>query len=498
MKRDFSFRITEDNALQRYSVIAIIIGILNLAWLHNRTMSSLLVTAELSILILLIITRQFSSFFSFLIIITALSFNSSTFAGADEFYGWNTIKLYSIEIVAWVLFLFIIISLVMKKPKRQVASHEFMSFLKVFILLCILGVIIGLITIMCNDNNITNVEKYEIQYIAVGYIMAFFPLEIIYSTYYCWSREPESFYRIRISVISIFIGCSAQAFYSLITKSIINYGGVEGIGLAISNIYFYLPFAICYFLYSKKEPKLTQFTYLSMIIIGIIIVVLNNANGKFLLFLLMIPLIACGLFKVRSQIAIPIILLFGIVGVVIVLLNSDITNNYLLSKKIDEVKGILNIFSSDWLKKMPASPQFRITEFLNICIEYINKPWYLVTGKGYLGSIKDHIGMFNRVGGDFSDYQWNNGTFYFLHESINLLFLNNGLLGLLIWGNILKFTLKNYQKSFYILLGGIWFCLNYGYSIIITIVGMVSLVIGLLEIKQLESNSNTVRKGNRI
>ncbi len=487
MKLRLSIQTIEENSIYRYSILGAIVGLLNLIWLSNRSMSNVLILFEVIILIMFMICRQYSSFLALFIMVTALSINISTYSGVKVFYGWNTVKFFRVDLAAWILVLFALASFIFKKPKVCNAGISFWRFTKHFLVICLIGVVVGLLSIALNDNNITNIDNYWTQYFAVVYIMAVYPLLIIYTTYYCKTREPESFYKVKASIIGVFAGCSAQAIHSLLTSTVINYAGVEGIGLAVSHIYFYIPLALCYFFYTKLNEGKIYLPVLIFISVGVMITIINNANGKVLLFTLFVPIVWCALFQVRAKITIPIAIIASIASIAIVMSSSDVSQNYLLSQKIKSVISLLNIFSENWLKNMSASPQFRVTEFLNTCIELLNKPWYLLTGKGYLGSIVDHLDMFRRIGGEFSDYQWNNGTFYFLHESLNLLLLNNGLMGLWLWIRSFGFTIRNYKKSFFVLFGGIWFCVNYGYSVALTTVGLAAFIIGLMDINQVQN-----------
>jgi hypothetical protein len=420
--------------------------------------------------------------------VTALSINLSTYAGVKEFYGWNTVKFFRVDLATWILVLFALTSFIFKKPKVCNAGISFWRFTKHFLVICLIGVVVGLLSIAFNDNNITNIDNYWTQYFAVVYIMAVYPLLIIYTTYYCKTREPESFYKVKASIIGVFAGCSAQAIYSLLTSTVINYAGVEGIGLAVSHIYFYIPLALCFFFYTRLNEGKLYLPVLVLISVGVLITITNNVNGKVLLFTLFIPIVWCALAsQARAKTTILIAIIASLVGVAMVVSSSTASQNYLLSRKSKSLISLFSIFTENWLGNMQASPQFRVTEFLNICIEIIKKPWYLLTGKGYLGSIVDHLGMFRRIGGEFSDYQWNNGTFYFLHESLNLLLLNNGLIGLWLWIRSFGFTIRNYKKSFFVLFGGIWFCVNYGYSVAITTVGMTAFIIGLMDINPVQN-----------
>ena len=42
-----------------------------------------------------------------------------------------------------------------------------------------------------------------------------------------------------------------------------------------------------------------------------------------------------------------------------------------------EDKSVLDFFNPNWLANMEGSPRIRVVEFINILIEYYNKPWFI-------------------------------------------------------------------------------------------------------------------------
>ena len=81
-----------------------------------------------------------------------------------------------------------------------------------------------------------------------------------------------------------------------------------------------------------------------------------------------------------------------------------------------------------------------------------------------------------------AEVQWNHGTFYRPHETLNVIFLYHGLIGLCFYIYSLFFVFKNSKKSPWLLIGGIWFLLFYGYSITLSAFGMTALLLGLYEV----------------
>src|SRR5690606_5756124 len=95
--------------------------------------------------------------------------------------------------------------------------------------------------------------------------------------------------------------------------------------------------------------------------------------------------------------------------------------NDLISRIIEEAISILDITQDNYYKNIDASPNARIDEFLNVIVEYNQKPFFSILGKGFGGSTKDHIKAFGSFQSSyFSDNEYIYGSFVFLHETINI------------------------------------------------------------------------------
>jgi hypothetical protein len=143
MKLRLSIQTIKENSFYRYSILGAIVGLLSLIWLSNQSMSNVLVLIEVIILIMFMICRQYSSFLALFIMVTALSINLSTYAGVKEFYGWNTVKFFRVDLATWILVLFALTSFIFKKPKVCNAGISFWRFTKHFLVICLIGVVVG-------------------------------------------------------------------------------------------------------------------------------------------------------------------------------------------------------------------------------------------------------------------------------------------------------------------------------------------------------------------
>ena len=70
-----------------------------------------------------------------------------------------------------------------------------------------------------------------------------------------------------------------------------------------------------------------------------------------------------------------------------------------------------------------------------------------------------------------------------LHESLNTVFLKFGILGLIFWGFLLLKFCSNFNKSPWLILGGLWFLFFWGYSPALMSIGLSSLIIGMGDVQ---------------
>ena len=215
-----------------------------------------------------------------------------------------------------------------------------------------------------------------------------------------------------------------------------------------------------------------------------------NASGKIVITTVFIPILMLVIIK-RQGYAIKTI--FAIIGTVIaivvvtgIVLPKLAQDNILLSVKLNQAMAMFSFLGGDWLDNMPSSPKMRITEFMNIAAEYLNKPLYGITGKGFAGTMKDNLHLFTDLSEfTFSKWELELGAFYNMHESINCFFLVGGLFGLIAIFKIITSLYKEIHRSPWLLFGFIWILLFYNYHMTIAIYGIIALVVGLFDLKQI-------------
>lgn len=476
--------VTIDKQVLKYSFISVLIFILNSAFTTNYSIMLVLTGLELFVLFVLFLKGNDLGYLCFYIIFITASMEFGQFVGTDEFYGFKNFKLLGINIAVWsimplfVKFIFTsdIISL----------FHKRKSYVKTFIIVIssftLIATMTGLINILINDNNVGNFNSVLSVFLDATYIF-FYILICILVVGSVINKYKENIDVIKKCLLSIFMGFGFSIFFTILTGTFGNYGGLDS--LRVSNLVMLFPLFLVIPFFGGIKKRINIFLILISVTV-VLFALYYNANGKMILLTLAAPFLILILLY-RNQKKLPALILtimfpiFIIAFISLVFYQGGMSR--ILSIKIEQTFSLLAIWRPDWLESMNGSPKARIAEFLNICLEYYQKPYYLITGKGYLGSIRDHLNMFGNMSlSGFSYIEWINGSFYKMHETLNNLFLANGLLGIAFYIYIIKLLFTKYHISEFLMVGSIWFLLFYGYSVTLAMFGVACLIVGLYEL----------------
>lgn len=150
------------------------------------------------------------------------------------------------------------------------------------------------------------------------------------------------------------------------------------------------------------------------------------------------------------------------------MMGGDNFNNW----KFYQAMGAINFLGHDsllsWFYSLDDSAQFRIDEILNISIEYMNKPFYILFGKG-LGGTTLHYTYFPNLNweGDasFTEEQIKYGIFYQMHESSGIIYLRHGLMGVAFMFVVIKDMLVRMRYTPWSVVGLLWFFFFWGFGV---------------------------------
>lgn len=468
----------------KYIIIAVVVSAENVLFLNNAVIGMLFIVIEVLYLMYLLFYRKIVDYIIYYVIFVSSCMEFSYFTGNEmAMYNLKNINVGPINLAA-LLLLPIFVKIIIN-PVRigSVRTHHknFYTLGKFMLIMNIIAMAVGFITIAANDNGIQGLEGLWSKYIGMIYTMAFVPTCMYFAFLYILGYEEECIYKIPIGLQAAIIGPVVQVVVSLASGTMGYYGGVET--AVVSTLGLYVPVILLAFL--DKSIVFPLFMLITGIV-GTILMLLYNSGGKFIIIVVIILVVLVwNILKNKNKyiklfLIMLMVIMFAIFPSIIGWLAE---HSIIFSSKFGQVKGLLVFWGNDWLSNMPESPRYRIEELIDIFIEFINKPWFILTGKGYLGSIKDYTGFFGAISiaersGGFSVAEWNNGTFYALHEFCSNLIVFGGI-GIVFFIKLIKCTKKNIQQNMWLIAGILWFVTSYSYSFTVASFGVVALFYGL-------------------
>jgi len=148
--------------------------------------------------------------------------------------------------------------------------------------------------------------------------------------------------------------------------------------------------------------------------------------------------------------------------------------------KLLEFVSIFEAADSGNLDDMDQSSRFRFVELINVSEQYVEQPIFALPGRGYGGSIHSNGYFWDRSESGFTMDQYDSDKFYRLHESMNVIYLKFGIIGLLFFVLILFKLVKGIKYSPLCFVGFIWLLFFWGYENSLLFIGLPALVFGFL------------------
>lgn len=465
-----------------YLIIACLASASNVLFCYNKVASTVVVLFEVIILILLLLQKKMADYICFFMFFMCNCIEYSAFAGQDAFYGFKNFRIAGINIGIIMLLPVFVYFIKYCRELLVVRKNTVSQFCYGLIAINIIAAIVGMMLIFINDNNIQSLGNITYSFIQKGYGMIFLPVAFMIAIYEVFRNYEYETYKLSLGLQVVLCANVFQMIVSITTGVTGNYGYLSTMQVSIVN--FLIPFLILVSLY-KKEVIYPRFTAI-VGFLGSILAISYNANGKLIIMFFVCVII----FTIKSlkdgSVILKAFVTFAILGSIVCFgtFINYLIQNPLFNAKLGDVKTLLNIFSGNWIENLSQSPRVRVEEFRDIIIEYGNKPWLFLTGKGYLGSIVDHTGYFRLhlagFDGFVSEAEWINGIYYNLHEIASYILLY-GFIGLVFLIRTINRCVGIFRKSFniWLLIGMYWFVLFYGYSFTISTFGCVSLLYGL-------------------
>lgn len=460
-----------------YLILVLIITFANILTCTNKTASTAVVAFESTLLVGAMLKNDYS-FYSRIymaIMIASMEFGVQ----GSAIYSFKETRIAGLNMGIW-LGIPILLKAVSQIGKNRyfINAHRYLKkYYRVFVLLVTLGIFFGIIALAINDNGVWAIGSLFYNFLGEVLSAAVYPLICIACVLNC----TDDLDTLRESLRAIMFSFCASLVFSFIFGVKSYYGGVETLLINNSAAEFAPLFLLLLF-----EEKINPFT-LIIYIAAIILQVLFNAGGKTLLILgFSIVLLVMRLVAKKK---IKTLIFLGSVGLLAIVFSYTritilLSKSVMFQSKFAQVLDLLNI-SKLSLSTMSFSPRHRIVEFFNILEGYRQEPFFALFGKGYMGTIKDYLNLFiYRPTGVFDQIQWESNCFYNVHETLNVMFLQSGFLGLFFYIAVLIQFIKNFTKSYWFIIGGVWFLLFYQYSATIVLFGCPCLILGLIELSE--------------
>lgn len=472
----------------KYVMISAIVGIMNAVTCHSRSGSFVMVIFEIIILSYFLVTKNIFKYTCFYTIFLTMSLEFGAYYGDEVIYGFRETRIMGVGIGTIAIIPIVIFGLL--KNKTNIIHNKFddslmVKFLKRSYWIFLIAFLIGIFNLFIGDNGVNNLANPHMTFLKelYNYIILFiFPL-IAFSFFIIHYRKRIE--EIKSMLFAILYGLVISQIFSFLTP----YKGItwDSTTLLVSFVMFYVPLLLCFSFYLNGKLKIIIFL---IGLIGTVFSTVYTITSGGLLVVFTVPFLIILLLKKRKDyvslifclMTIFFIAIFSICMINILQINASI----LLEYKFSQVLALLKFWDSNWYVNLPTSVKFRFQELSNILQEYIRKPYYLLFGKGVMGTCLDYNNTFmatHYVGeAGFSKDEWNIQAFFSMHESINVLFLSSGLFGLnyLFW--TVKNSIKNLDKSPFLVVGIIYILFHYTYSFTASNFGIVCLLVGLYEV----------------
>lgn len=153
--------------------------------------------------------------------------------------------------------------------------------------------------------------------------------------------------------------------------------------------------------------------------------------------------------------------------------------------KLLEFISMFTAADSGDLDDMGSSSQFRFIEFINVSEQYVEEPIFALTGRGYGGAIHSNGFFWDKSETGFTMDQYDSDKFYRLHESINVIYLKFGIIGIIFLFVILFSQIKGFKFSPWNYIGFIWLLFFWGYQNSLLFIGLPAMVMGIQNISQM-------------
>lgn len=470
------------------TLFVLIILMLNSLGSYFSFIPAILAIIEIVYLLYLFVKKDTKKYVAFLLIFTITSM---------ERVGMVTGNLYSIMYIPFVrgyhyyILLFLPFLIIIKDYKfliRQILSTK-KKAITIFVFglmaMFVLNLLTSVVTFFVDDNALVT-SGYFFLFFRRTFLSNYTIICVIVLMYYHIFKYNDFIGFMKKILISIALAIVLNTLFCALFNCVYQYGKTDILMLTLSN--FYLPMFSLFIFFKDYKKNKVLFILISIIAILFSILYPSVLAGKWwMVIIATIILIFIYSVKPLYKKNKKLFITASITGFVLllILLKSNVymlIDDPLLQGKLIQVVKLFDIGNPDWFSNIPSSPRFRIEEFINVMGELINKPLYLIQGKGMAGSV---VPMYNEGAwydlGAFTAAEIQIGIFYNVHETINVLALRSGLIGISFFMYFILKSILNLYKSPWLIIGVVWFV--FYLTVFPTLwFGLIAFMIGLIEI----------------
>lgn len=430
--------------------------------------------AEWLVIYFCIFNKRYEEAFLILIISMATAFEINSFV----YYKEESRILYSIYRMPYVsnhffiVSLFLVLSLMYLKYKSNfhsnVKKHKYLYTLLRFIVVIIFtGTLTGILGYIVNDNEVQSTSWYlhnylrvTSQYLAVASIIFITVILLIANSgFYLKITNLLENYLVAMGIMALFSGLVGWHGY---------YGSDANILLMPLSVSL-CPIIMIFPLFDRENKNRKSYFLLAVIFLAESMRYGSLMGSKFYVIPFLIIFIYFFKETQRRKI-IDILVVAAITALLLFFIVSDfniLTFNEYTKWKFTQLIGFFRFSDKgfmEWYMGIGESPRYRIEEFINIFLEYCKKPMYFLFGKGYGGTIKHLWGnlRWDIVLANYSEDQVSSRTYAVMHESLNKIFISNGVVGVWFFISMIYRIMKSFMKSKWAIAGLIWFAFYWG------------------------------------
>lgn len=369
---------------------------------------------------------------------------------------------------------------------RELSKHKSLrNTLRFIFLVFFLGIFFAYVSRWCNDNGLR--DLYDLwYYLTERHILLYFNLTMLaVGLSLCFLTSPKLMREFENYLLIFLFAVAAATVLSVLFGWSADY--MENTTLLLTQSAIFGVFLIVYPFYGNK-PKSVKILSFALGCASAFSMLFKSSElaGKWWIYVFVALLVLLFKMVLSKKLALKIaavVIAVGAVGIVFLFTHHDFDLG-LSETKMHQVFGMLNIFDPHWYSNLPTSPKVRIDELVNVFLEYVNKPYFALFGKGFAATVTKHWGETDwsiHSVNVFTDLELKYQVFGLMHETVNCLTNAFGLFGISFILYEAWFFIRRFKDSFPCLIGFMWFIFFFTTTYSAMFIGLCCLLYAKIE-----------------